>query len=105
MENIPNEPQVRRLKTLKRKTISTNPILIEEIKLENVVGVTVTTNTSLARSSSGKKANFPLNGLMKCPVRSAGLHCWLRDSSAGGGRTASPHQQRQEAGDLPGLGS
>ena len=54
MENIPTEPQVRRLKSLKRKTISANPIPSEEIQLENVVGVTVINNASLSRSSSGK---------------------------------------------------
>ena len=53
MDNISNEPQVRRLKSLKRKTIST-PILIDEIKLENVVGVTVINNASIAKSSSGR---------------------------------------------------
>lgn len=56
MENISNEPQVRRLKSLKRKTIST-PILIDEIKLENVVGVTVINNASIAKSSSGRQTS------------------------------------------------
>ena len=54
MENNPNEPQVRRLKSLKRKTISATPMPSEEIQLENVVGVTVINNASLSRSSSGK---------------------------------------------------
>ena len=53
MDNISNEPQVRRLKSLKRKTISTPPVVSEEIQLENVVGVTVINNASMARSSSG----------------------------------------------------
>ena len=38
---------------MKRKTISTPPVLSEEIQLENVVGVTVINNASMARSSSG----------------------------------------------------
>ena len=42
---------------MKRKTISTTPILSEEIHLENVVGVTVQSNASMARSSSGKKTS------------------------------------------------
>ena len=53
MDNISHEPEVRRLKSLKRKTLSTPPLLSEEILLENVVGVTVQSNASLARSSVG----------------------------------------------------
>ena len=43
---------VRRLKSLKRKTLVKQTAL-EEIKLENVLGVTLSKNTGISSSSSG----------------------------------------------------
>ena len=43
---------VRRLKSLKRKTLVKQTAL-EEIKLENVLGVTLIKNTGISSSSSG----------------------------------------------------
>ena len=59
-DNARPQVKVRRLKSVKRKTLmSFTPT--EEIRLENVVGVTVINNASISTSSSGTSPFFSLD--------------------------------------------
>ena len=93
---------VRRLKSLKRKTLVKQTAL-EEIKLENVLGVTLIKNTGISSSSSGTSLLSKLD--LQPTSRYRGLSCRLCDRPARPFTRSAPHHQHgEEGGDLPFLG-